>query len=361
MLVLATFLHPCANEPSHVSLFSPPRDGVQLGVGDNTHCLADVSYSHEGGAGSSPSDSITDQFIEFLRQRSMALQAAEQLAAQDAEEIHGEDDDQDVQMDLGGISILENRPGTRNLFIFRPDPQDTGRPESMRFQATPATTLDEIQRAIYRIWADLAQGQLPWRLLEAHPSVHNSLYVEDDQEIFLIMAFQDYELGQAPVLMEYQTWNLNEKRFEGILRAEVRNTQFAGKDIMHVPTHGHVCFFRLCPVLINGYAVQADDQYDIRAANYFVQIALASMDGLVGVIGHWTMFMNQEAVITEAFSRISGVALAAGTTLSLEKCRHNAIKPANCSAKCLPSSLPPVPRACLDTWSHFLHSTSRRH
>ena len=37
------------------------------------------------------------------------------------------------------------------------------------------------------------------------------------------------------------------------------------------------------------------------------------------------MFMNQEAVLTEAFSRISGVALAAGTTLSLEKCRNNAI------------------------------------
>ena len=50
-----------------------------------------------------------------------------------------------------------------------------------------------------------------------------------DQEVFLIMSFHDYELGQAPILMEYQTWNLNDKRFEGVLRPEVRDTQFVGK------------------------------------------------------------------------------------------------------------------------------------
>ena len=38
-------------------------------------------------------------------------------------------------------------------------------------------------------------------------------------------------------------------------------------------------------MLINGFPVQADDEYDIRAADYFVQIALVSLDGLIGAMG----------------------------------------------------------------------------
>ena len=114
-----------------------------------------------------------------------------------------------------GCFASGNQGGTRNWIIYRPDPFQTGRTSSMRPHAEPSTSLAEIQRAICRTSNDLAQEEQPWRLLEVHAAVQNSIHVEDQYKILVIRdlvihALKNVGNHQVPILVD-QTWRLDQE------------------------------------------------------------------------------------------------------------------------------------------------------
>ena len=151
------------------------------------------------------SHSFTDQFLEFLRQRTQAIEAADQLAAEDAEDWGMEADD-NLHGDRveGDVSALQDRGGEQKWKFYRCDPFHVGRSTSMRLHVQAHQTLANIEVEIVRHWPDLALPATRWRLLQVHQSVASSVYLEEDHEAFSFEVNQDLQGDQVPIMFEYQ-------------------------------------------------------------------------------------------------------------------------------------------------------------
>eukprot|EP00435_Cladocopium_sp_Y103_P046759 s1838_g13.t1 len=280
---------------------------------------------HAGYARSPVTCSFTDEFLNFLRERSQAQEAAVQLAAEDDELDQMLGDAGDLQLDTpGDLSILAHRGGDRRFRFYRPDPFALGRPLSLSFHALPASTVDDIRQAIIRAWPDLAVPGSLWTILEIHESVANSIQAEPDTELYMVHVLRDLAPGEVTVMQEYQMWSLREKEFDAILRPVVLPNLIRGKMLMHERTEGHACFYRPCMAARNGEILQVDDEYDLHSADYVTVMALTSVEGILDAIGHWTDSMGQEAFHTDAFPRLTGVVMALGTEIPTQKGRTNA-------------------------------------
>ena len=82
-LLLATMLHPCVGMVPMPSVIAPPAEVTTV---PNAHSWQAESMSHWSDDAEPPVDSITPEFLEFLRQRSQAWEAAAQLAAEELDE-----------------------------------------------------------------------------------------------------------------------------------------------------------------------------------------------------------------------------------------------------------------------------------
>ena len=120
---------------------------------------ADIEFSVKHDALSE--HSFTDQFLEFLRQRSQALDAANQMAMEDAAEM---EELQDVlaedAISEGDLSVLATRAGDRRWKFFRPDPFETGRSTSFQLHVRADQSLEAIKLLLLQRWPDLRPPQI---------------------------------------------------------------------------------------------------------------------------------------------------------------------------------------------------------
>ena len=254
--------------------------------------------SYVGVEDESPCCSITDEFINFLRQRSQAVEAAAQIAADEGDE--GELLDyvpEGILEAFGDVSILEFRGGDRNWPIFRPDPDRTRRPELTMIRATETASIADIRNEIYRTWPDLRRPGILWKLYDGNQAALNPIHIHEDFEILILHANTDTADNEVPILKGYQTWSLQQKRFDGILRPETMpglvRCEGSGSCSRRKSTM-HVIIVPLWQCLMDNRCNRGD---------YLVIMALESLEGMVGAIGHWTMFMQQDPVYTDAFPK----------------------------------------------------------
>ena len=129
--------------------------------------------------------SFTDQFLEFLRQRQQAVEAANQIAAEE-EDMDDEDWEEESLGDRteGDVTILQNLGGERQWRFFRPDPFQLGRSTTLQVHVQAHHTLQDVELQIVQHWPDLRNPAARWRLQIVHGSVEASVYLEAGHEAF---------------------------------------------------------------------------------------------------------------------------------------------------------------------------------
>eukprot|EP00435_Cladocopium_sp_Y103_P028919 s1865_g7.t1 len=321
ILMIAMFLFPCGAE--QIEARYKPNFGQLLG--DECHAQF-PGYLHGGSRRLPVQHSFTDEFLHFLRERTQAQEAANQLAAEDlADQDQVLDDAVDVDWNSPhDLSVLEGQGGDRLFQFYRPNPNQLQRPLSLRFHALPASSIADIQQALIRTWPDLGQPDIGWRAVEVHETVEYSIQIETDLKVYLLHVSVDTQGGLVPVLQEYQTWSLQDKWYDSIIVPVVLPALIRGKTLMHERQEGHACHYKPCFAAKNGQILQVGEEYDLHSADYVIVMALNSVEGIVSAIGYWTDFMGQEAIHTDAFPRLTGVTMALGTDIPLIKGRINA-------------------------------------
>lgn len=287
--------------------------------------------------------SFTDQFLEFLRERSQAITAAEQIAAED--EINfapGWVPDGDGQHRVeGDVSILQHQGGDRKWRFYRPDPFETGRSTFMNLQVNADQSLESVERRTVQFWPDLADPQTRWRLAEVHVSVQNAIYVEEDVEVYIIEANIDLLFGNVPILKEVQFWDITSGIFYGTLEPTTRYHIMRGISQMYVDVRGHECHSKPCFVNLNGHPVQAWEEYTLSSGDVMVIASIDTVRETTQVLGHWADFATSPP-FTQAFGRRVGVAMRTAIT-SEEKGQTNAFQ---------------LQRAMLSTYRNLYEQTS---
>ena len=257
------------------------------------------------------SHSFTDQFLEFLRQRTQAIEAADQLAAEDAEDWGMEADD-NLHGDRveGDVSALQDRGGEQKWKFYRCDPFHVGRSTSMRLHVQAHQTLANIEVEIVRHWPDLALPATRWRLLQVHQSVASSVYLEEDHEAFLVEVNQDLQGDQVPIMFEYQFWSVAQHRFYGILEPRVHSRLVRGFSLMHRDIPGHECFARPCFSNLNGGPLEALAEYNVQEGDYILVSGVDTVHETTQLIGFWAAYADRHDVpLTQAFARHTGLAM----------------------------------------------------
>ena len=187
--------------------------------------------------------------------------------------------------------------------------------QSFMRHASATTSIAGIRYAIHKTWPDLRLPGTTWKLYDGNQAAMNSIHIHEDLEILILHANSDTAENEIPILKEYQTWSLQQKRFDSLLRPETMPFQMREKWVMFSEEEHSACHHRPCLAMLIGRPLQPDQVYLLHRGDFLVIMALESLEGMVGAIGHWTMFMQQEPVYTEAFPRISAAAMAAGTEL----------------------------------------------
>ena len=268
--------------------------------------------------------SFTDQFLAFLRERSQAITAAEQIAAEDDENFQpGWVEEGEGQHRVeGDVSVLQQRGGDRSWRFYRPDPFDTGRSTFMNIQVNADQSLESVERRIAQRWPDLTDPAVRWRLLEVHESVHNSIYVEDEVEVFLLEANIDLLQGNVPILKEVQFWDIVRGVFYGTLEPITRYHIMRGISQMYVDVRGHECHSKPCFGTLNGDSLQAWEEYNVNSGDFLLVASVATVRDTTQVIGYWADFVGQP-LLTQAFGRRVGNAMRTAI-IPEEKGQNNA-------------------------------------
>ena len=268
--------------------------------------------------------SFTDQFLEFLRQRSQALTAAEQIAAEEEAQFDpGWVIDGDGQPRIeGDVSVLQHQGGDRRWRFYRPDPFETGRSTFMNAQVNAEQSLEFVERRIVQHWPDLAQPNSRWRLVEVHQSVQNSIYVDEDLEVYILEVNTDVMVGNVPILRELQFWDLAGGFFYGTIEPIIQYHIMRGISQMYVDVHGHECHSKPCFASLNGDSLQAWEEYHINSGDVLVTASIDAVREVTQVIGHWAEFTGPPP-LNQAFGRRVGSAMRTASTTE-EKGQLNA-------------------------------------
>ena len=255
------------------------------------------------------SHSLTDQFLEFLRQRRLAVEAANQLAAED-DDIEDEDWEEEFYGDRveGDVTILHDRGGERQWRFYRPDPFRIGRSTTIQVHVQAHHTLEDVELQIVQHWPDLRLPTVRWRLLAIHETITDSMYLEEGYEAFMVEANSDLQLGQVPVMFEYQFGDLTQNRFYGILEPRVHSRLMRGISLMFRDVRGHECHKRPCFSNLNGSPLEAFEEYTVQGGDYIVVSGISSARETLRIIGYWSPYAEARDVpLTQAFSRNIGL------------------------------------------------------
>jgi len=272
------------------------------------------------------SHSFTDQFLEFLRQRQLAVEAANQIAAE-GDEDSDEDWEEEFYGDRteGDVTVLHDRGGERQWRFYRPDPFQTGRSTTMQVHVQAHHTLEDVELQIVQHWADLRLPTARWRLLVIHETITSSVYLEEGHEAYMVEVNNDLQVGQAPIMFEYQYWDLAQNRFYGILEPRVHSRLMRGISLMFRDVRGHECRTRPCFSSLNGSPLEAFEEYTVHGGDYIVVSGINSARETVRIIGHWSPYAEARDVpLTLAFARIIGQNMRTDF-VSAEKGQANAV------------------------------------
>ena len=272
------------------------------------------------------SHSFTDQFLEFLRQRRLAVEAANQFATE-GEETEDEDWEDEYYGDRveGDVTILHDRGGERRWRFYRPDPLQVGRSTTMQVHVQAHHTLEDVELQIVQHWADLRLPTARWRLLAIHETITDSMYLEEGHEAYMVEVNSDLQPGQVPIMFEYQYWDLTQNRFYGILEPRVHSGLMRGISLMFRDVRGHECHKRPCFSNLNGGPLEAFEEYTVYGGDYIVVSGISTARETLRIIGYWSPYADARDVpLTQAFSRTIGLNMRSDF-ISMEKGQANAV------------------------------------
>ena len=206
--------------------------------------------------------SFTDHFLHAVRLMATAQDAQAEAIPPDAA---GDSDDIDMDdhfdLDHDNLHALQDYPGDQNWWLFRPDPDATGRQEVLNLRVTATTTMDEIERQLIQTWPDLRPGRADWDIMTTYYAAFDaqSHPVNDGGTAFLVRAQADLGEGvfqRSVVLLSLRTWNLrNGHASTSSLRAFVLDSHGILSDLFtNVDFQGR-CDLSPCPVEHNGQII----------------------------------------------------------------------------------------------------------
>lgn len=197
--------------------------------------------------------SFTDQFLEFLRQRSQAITAAEQIGQEDQDEFWGDDPDIDPPTQVrADLTVLQDRGGERHWRFYRPDPFAIWRPLALDLRVLADHTLEYVEGRILHHWPGLANPLVQWKVVSVHHSVNLAIHIPEDVEVFLLEVNIDLQFGRVPIMVEKQHWDVSRGYFHGYIEPRARYEVTRGISLMHHDLIGHECNTRPCFASLNG-------------------------------------------------------------------------------------------------------------
>ena len=250
--------------------------------------------------------SFTDQFLEFLRQRSQAITAVEQIAQHEQDDIW--DDGPPANLPTrsqGDLSALQDRGGECHWRFYRPDPFAVGRSQMLDLHVLADHTLEHVEGRILQHWpgTGLANPLVQWKIVPAHLSINVAIYIPEEVEVFLLEVNIDLQFGHVPILLERQHWDVRRGFFHGYLEPRTTYSVMRGISLMHHDMIGHECNVRPCFASLNGEDLEALDDYELHSGDVVKILAIDSLRETTQVIGHWADFQRGEAHLTQAYSR----------------------------------------------------------
>lgn len=271
------------------------------------------------------SHSFTDQFLEFLRQRQQAVDAANQIAAEE-DEMEDEDWEEELQggRTEGDVTILQNLGGERHWRFFRPDPFRLGRSTTIQVHVQAHHTLQDVELQVVQHWPDLRNPATRWKLHLVHRSIESSIYLEEGHEAFIVEVNRDLQFGQVPIMFEYQYWDVGQNRFYGILEPRVHSGVMRGISLMFRDVVGHECHARPCFSNLNGSPLESYEEYTVECGDYVVVSGISTSRETTRILGYWSPYGTvQEIPLTLAFARAVGQEMMT-EQISFERCQANA-------------------------------------
>lgn len=242
--------------------------------------------------------SFTDHFLHAVRLLTTAQEAQGGVPMQDAAD--GSDDlemDEAFELDHDNLHALQDYPGDQNWWIFRPDPEATGRQEVINMRVTAATTMEAIERQLITIWPDLRPGRADWDIMTTYYAAFDaqSHPVHDGGIAFLVRAQADLGDGmfqRSVVLLSLRTWNLrNGHASTSSLRAFVLDSQGIINDLFQNVDFQGRCELTPCPVEHNGQIISPwrHEQPLVLVDGDFLQLhAVSDVNDILHITGAQT-------------------------------------------------------------------------
>eukprot|EP00435_Cladocopium_sp_Y103_P074477 s200_g49.t1 len=214
--------------------------------------------------------SFTDAFLRAVRLwASTADVLPQQGPLHDVRDDEQPEDDAEFGLDFDNLEILQDFPGDQNWWIFRPDPTNTGRADSLNMDVTAETTMQEIEQRIIALWPDLQPGRPDWELLLAHNEGMDVLTVPTSEPSFVLRAQNDLDqmlAQQSVILLSMRTWNPpTGHAYSSALRAFVVDTQEVVHEFFNGIDFQGRCDGLPCPIEITGQVLNPwHHEYPIR-------------------------------------------------------------------------------------------------
>ena len=208
--------------------------------------------------------SFTDSFLRAVR---LLAATADEPPPPDEptspQEDHDSDAYMDIDIDFDNLDALTAFPGDQHWWLFRPDPRNLGRRESLDLWVTAATSMLEIETQIVRVWPDLQPGNPNWRIIYANNLAFDSLMtpISSDSSAFIVKATMDEPpnpIQHSVILLSLRTWipHLGHAASSS-LRAFVVDMQTTVHEIFDSIDFHQRCDGAPCPFEINGQVLTA--------------------------------------------------------------------------------------------------------
>ena len=164
----------------------------------------------------------------------------------------------DIDLDFDNLDALQDFPGDQHWWLFRPDPFQLGRRESIDLWVTATTSMLEIETQIVRTWPDLQPGNPNWRILFANNQAFDSMMtpISSDSTAFIVKATVDEPpnpIQHSVVLLSLRTWLPSiGHAASSPLRAFVVDMQSTIQEFFESIDFHQRCDGSPCPIEVNG-------------------------------------------------------------------------------------------------------------
>ena len=169
--------------------------------------------------------------------------------------------------------------GERNFWIFRPNPHDEPRPESLRIFAHAHDTVEALLLQIANHWPDL--HVINWELISVNDRIYTSLELQQGDYCLLVWSPQDLfaEVGSGVIMVENQVWNVAGGTVTTTVWKDTSINEF-----LDVAGYGRQCDLSPCPLFQDGDLALYGDRLRLYDADYVVIMQLEDAENARVVI-----------------------------------------------------------------------------